>query len=1048
MSEEEKRKRSEYKRKRAAWKRFGLTLIILVSVFAIAMSLVYYKLNETYYISYEENGSVDYKVYLGENEFYDEEYLGSGQAYVSTLIENVVADFKYELAMESGNVSYDYSYKVDAQLIIKDKTSGNALFDPTYVLVPEVKAEKNSSDNLKIAETVDINYKEYNELAERFTKTYGISDAQSSLLVKMHVSVISQCESFEENTVNEYVTTLNIPLTAKTLNIQMTSTVPTAESKILACDRAENKDVFKVMAIAGAGADLLLIVAFLLFIYLTRNTDINYAIKVKKLVNAYKSFIQKIINPFDTTGYQILVVDTFLEMLEIRDTIQSPILMNENEDQTKTSFLIPTNTKILYTYEIKIDGYDEIYGIGKDTETAPVVSYVEEPDEFDEPEVAETPAEVIEEPTVEEPAPEVVEEPAPEAVEESTPEAVEESAPVEEESAPEVAEPTLDELDIPDDMDEDEESGGFKNGIRYDYSFRAKLILSSEETRDYYRQITGFARSFGVKVKGSWKKERIYLSKNRFALLFFKGMKLCVALALDPKKYEDSKYTSFDLTGMKKYDGTPLMLKMTSPRQMRHAIELLEILFTEAGLKHKNKPVDFEEIPYKSKRELVLEGLIRTEQHIEKIDNFKREAPPVVEEPAPEVVEEPAPEVVEESVPEATLEPAPEVAEPTLDELDIPDDMDEDEESGGFKNGIRYDYSFRAKLILSSEETRDYYRQITGFARSFGVKVKGSWKKERIYLSKNRFALLFFKGMKLCVALALDPKKYEDSKYTSFDLTGMKKYDGTPLMLKMTSPRQMRHAIELLEILFVEAGLKHKNKPVDFEEIPYKSKRELVLEGLIRTEQHIEKIDDTKREVPPVVEEPAPEVIEEPAPEHVPTTEEIVEMLLDAEERGEDMHSFKNGIRYDYSFESKLMMASEETKEFYRTIAAYVRSHGVKISRSWKRERIYFGKKHYATLVFKGTRLAVAFALDPKEYEETKYKAQDVSGIKKFAATPMLMKLTSQRRLKYAKELLAKMFAESGIEDKKLEVRINKIPTKSKRALIRANLIKVHITDL
>ena len=821
MSEEEKRKRSEYKRKRAAWKKFGLTLIILVSVFAIAMSLVYYKLNETYYISYEEDGSVDYKVYLEENEFYGDEYLGSGQAYVSTLIENVVADFNYALAMESGNVSYDYSYKIDAQLLIKDKTSGNALFDPTYVLVPEVMAEKNSSDNLKIAETVDINYKEYNEFAERFIKTYGLSDVQSSLIVKMHVSVISQCESFEENTKNEYVTTLNIPLTAKTLNIQMTTTVPTSESKILACDRAENKDIFKVLAISGAGADLLLIVAFLLFIYLTRNTDINYSIKVKKLVNAYKSFIQKIINPFDTTGYQVLCVDTFLEMLEIRDTIQSPILMNENEDQTKTSFLIPTNTKILYTYEIKIEGYDEIYGIGKDTEATPALSYVEDSfDEYDEPTAP-----------LEETAPEVVEESAPEVIEETVP----------------------------------------------------------------------------------------------------------------------------------------------------------------------------------------------------------------VEEPIPEAALEPTP----------AEEPTPEVIEPALDELDIPDDMDEDEDSLGFKNGIRYDYSFRAKLILSSEETRDYYRQISGFARSYGVKVKGSWKKERIYLSKNRFAILFFKGMKLCVALALDPKKYEDSKYTSFDLTGMKKYDGTPLMLKMTSPRQMRHAIELLEILFATAGLKHKNKPVDFEEIPYKSKRELVLEGLIRTEQHIEKIDDTKREAP-IVPEAAPEAEAEtePTPEHEPTTEEIVEMLLDAEERGEDMHTFKNGIRYDYSFESKLMMASDETKEFYRIIAAYVRSHGVKISRSWKRERVYLGKKHFATLVFKGSRLAVAFALDPKKYENTKYKAQDVSGLKKFAATPMLMKLTSPRRLKYTKELLSKMFSDAGISDKNLEVRINKIPTKSKRALIRANLIKVHITDL
>ena len=49
-------------------------------------------------------------------------------------------------------------------------------------------------------------------------------------------------------------------------------------------------------------------------------------------------------------------------MLYIRDTIQSPILMFENLDQTVTEFVIPTNTKILYTFEIKVDNYDDIYG--------------------------------------------------------------------------------------------------------------------------------------------------------------------------------------------------------------------------------------------------------------------------------------------------------------------------------------------------------------------------------------------------------------------------------------------------------------------------------------------------------------------------------------------------------------------------------------------------------------------------------------------------------------------------------------------------------------
>ena len=69
---------------------------------------------------------------------------------------------------------------------------------------------------------------------------------------------------------------------------------------------------------------------------------------------------------FDCDGYQIVSIQTFTEMLGIRDTIQSPLLMTENRDETMTRFLIPTDTNILYVFDIKVDNYDEIYAAAKD----------------------------------------------------------------------------------------------------------------------------------------------------------------------------------------------------------------------------------------------------------------------------------------------------------------------------------------------------------------------------------------------------------------------------------------------------------------------------------------------------------------------------------------------------------------------------------------------------------------------------------------------------------------------------------------------------------
>ena len=41
-------------------------------------------------------------------------------------------------------------------------------------------------------------------------------------------------------------------------------------------------------------------------------------------------------------------------MLEIRDTIKQPILMKENDDKTGAYFVIPSSTKILYVYRLKV----------------------------------------------------------------------------------------------------------------------------------------------------------------------------------------------------------------------------------------------------------------------------------------------------------------------------------------------------------------------------------------------------------------------------------------------------------------------------------------------------------------------------------------------------------------------------------------------------------------------------------------------------------------------------------------------------------------------
>ena len=360
MSESEKKKRGRYRKNREKWIFAQSVIIAVVAIAVVISALVSYQLNQKYFIGYTESGSIDYDVYLKDNEFYDSPYLDKNQSYVASLIDRIITNFYYDIDMDAEDVNYRYSYTITSRLEIIDDTSDVPIFNPEYELVSVKDKSQNSSNRLTINEIVVLSYDEYNDLASKFLETYDLAGATTSnIVLTLKVDVLSDCEAFTGSSVDTYSSELRIPLTTKTVNIKMTSSVPDAEAKMIACTRGAGSEVFKTTAIVLGISDILLALLLVAFIYLTRTDDITYTARVKKILSQYKSYIQKIKNLFETRGYQVILVDTFDEMLEIRDTIQAPILMHENEDKTCAKFMIPTDSKILYLYEIKIEGYTD-----------------------------------------------------------------------------------------------------------------------------------------------------------------------------------------------------------------------------------------------------------------------------------------------------------------------------------------------------------------------------------------------------------------------------------------------------------------------------------------------------------------------------------------------------------------------------------------------------------------------------------------------------------------------------------------------------------------
>ena len=361
MSESEKKRRLEYRLKRKKLILIQSIIAVVLGLAIVISSVVYFRVNSNDYVSYNERSTIDYQVYLKPNNEYEEEFLGKDQSYIASIIDHVDITFNYAIDLDSEWANYLGSYYLDAKLEIRDNLYKKVIYAHTYQLKDVVTFEHCGNNQLVIAEQITIDYDTYNDFANNFKDVYGLNDVTCFLDVAMHVDTDGQCEEFETADFGACSFSLNIPLTKKTIEINMLSSIPSDRQSQITCEECFNKNLFKYIALVGLGLEVVALVVLFIYAYKTRNHDINYEIKIKRLVSSYKSYVQKIMNEFCYDGYRVLKVETFNEMLDIRDTVNSPILMSENIDKTCTKFLIPTDNNILYVHEIRVEDYDEIY---------------------------------------------------------------------------------------------------------------------------------------------------------------------------------------------------------------------------------------------------------------------------------------------------------------------------------------------------------------------------------------------------------------------------------------------------------------------------------------------------------------------------------------------------------------------------------------------------------------------------------------------------------------------------------------------------------------
>ena len=324
-------------------RRYIVTLILLFCI-GVALFSFGFKGRKDVKYSYTENNSVDYKVFLKENSFFDAPYLEKNKTYITSLINYIDATFSYKIKFNQ-NVSGDLKYKVIAE-IKADKSNNDVgnYWTKQYDLTEEQISSIKSKDNHEIVVAQNIDYNHFNDILNSFIEEYKLP-AESSLKIYMQVKGDVAIDKTKEVMNVDSKVGLVVPLSKLAI-----------EGKIDIENNNNQKEIIQSKEPVNNLLKILLIIDILVFVYnlfgyikflISKNNNLSYRDKIKKLNNDYQDIITNV-KSIDTDKFSIINVESFEDLISVYNSVREPINFLYGVKESKY-FIIKQNACYMYT---------------------------------------------------------------------------------------------------------------------------------------------------------------------------------------------------------------------------------------------------------------------------------------------------------------------------------------------------------------------------------------------------------------------------------------------------------------------------------------------------------------------------------------------------------------------------------------------------------------------------------------------------------------------------------------------------------------------------
>ncbi len=300
--------------------------------------------------AYNITRNSDYKVYLKNNNYINQQYMGMNATYITELVDYIDANFRYNYNV-SQKATSKYNYSVIAELNVEYYPTGQAqgtkLWSKEYEIIKPKNVELNTNQ-ININENVKIDFNKFNKEVKGFKEQFGLP-IKSYLDVKLIVNSEINVSESEKIQKDNSVIDLRMDLNGQVFNI-IQNYEPVNKGQVF--DEAINKNEINI---------ILLIVGIALFVFsilgilnifrkiFLSNRKTDYEIALNRILKNYGDIVAEIVTPTEIDGLKIIDVKNFDQLLDIEEELRMPILFYETIEGEEGEFTI-INDNIVYRY--------------------------------------------------------------------------------------------------------------------------------------------------------------------------------------------------------------------------------------------------------------------------------------------------------------------------------------------------------------------------------------------------------------------------------------------------------------------------------------------------------------------------------------------------------------------------------------------------------------------------------------------------------------------------------------------------------------------------